>query len=183
MSTPTKVAVEPGTYKIDPVHSQVAFEIEHLGIATFRGRFRSFDGVLRFGEDGRLEAAEGEIDVRSVDVQDEMLSQHLLSDEFFAAETFPTARFRSTAIEPVGDDRYRVRGDFELKGRTNEVALDARVKGAARDLQGKLRVSVAAEGEIDRHAWGIDWDHTLEGGVKVIGDKVRLLIEIEAQRQ
>ena len=179
----TKTQVEPGTYAIDPIHSTVGFEVEHLGISRFRGRFRDFSGSLRFDESGELTGVEGEIEVTSVDVREEMLAQHLRSEEFFWTERYPKARFSATRIERTGEGRWRVEGNFELRGATHPVALDVELRGATVDMQGKPRVSLAAQGALDRKQWGLSWDATLENGTKVLGDEVTLVLEVEAQKQ
>ena len=176
MSTSTTVTrIELGTYGIDSVHSSIGFEVKHLGISTFRGSFSGFVGTIVAG-DGGIEKIDGTIDVDSVEVPDKTLVGHLLSPDFFDAENHPQGSFTSTSVEPDGESKYRVSGDFTLRGVTHPIELTVEVEGTktlaamkpirdrafashfvgevtaweARDLAGVLnRVSASVLGELE----------------------------------
>jgi polyisoprenoid-binding protein YceI len=170
-----------GTWEIDSVHSRVGFEVKHLGISTFRGRFTGYEGRIVTSDHG-LESVAGTIEASTVDVDDAQLAGHLGSEDFFAAEQYPQARFASTSVESAGEDRYRVVGDFTLRGVTRPVELDVTVEGVGIGPDGSDRISLAASGELDRTEYGISWNSKLANGASVVGERVRLVLSVEAGR-
>ena len=85
MSTETiNQQIPAGTWTVDPVHSSINFAITHNGVATFRSGFTSYEATLTGGESPKLE---GTVDVASIDISEEQLKGHLLSPEFFDAES------------------------------------------------------------------------------------------------
>jgi polyisoprenoid-binding protein YceI len=173
------VRIETGTYVIDPVHTQVGFEVKHLGISTFRGSFGGFEGTITVGEEG-IAAIEGSIDVSSVSVPEEQLIGHLLSPDFFDAENYPKGTFVSTAVNKVDGENYEVSGDLTLRGVTNQVALKVAVEGAGIGMDGSSVLSLNADGELNRNDYGISWGATLDNGAAVVAEKVRLVLTVEA---
>lgn len=111
----TQTTLPVGTWHIDPVHSQVSFAVGyHVG--TFRGSFSPVQAELVVGEDGNATLT-GSTAVGAVKVQDENLTGHLQSPEFFDAERTPEISFVSSAIRPAGD-RLEIEGDLTIKGTT-----------------------------------------------------------------
>jgi polyisoprenoid-binding protein YceI len=180
MSTIEQTAgIETGTYSIDPVHSRVGFEVRHLGISTFRGSFADFSGSVLVS-DGDVAHIEGSIEVASVDVPDKTLAGHLVSPDFFDAESHPNGNFKSTSIEPSGEGSHRVTGDFTLRGVTRPIELELEVDGAGPGMDGIPVLSLAASGVINRKDFGISWGATVESGAAVVAEKVKLVMSIEA---
>ncbi len=180
MSTLTQTsAIETGSYGIDPVHSRVGFEVKHLGISTFRGSFSGFSGSVAVGDTG-IESIKGAIDVASVEVPDKTLAGHLLSPDFFDAESHPKGSFASSSIHQTGEGSYRVTGDFTLRGVTREIELVVEVEGAGPGMDGSPVLSLAAAGVINRNDFGISWGATVESGAAVVAEKVKLVLSIEA---
>jgi polyisoprenoid-binding protein YceI len=173
--TLTQIA-PPGTWQADPVHSHVAFEVEYAGTSTFRGGFTDFDATL---EDGRLAGAAR---IASVTSQDENLTGHLLSPDFFDAERFPEIAFRATAIERDGD-RVTAHGEITLKGVTQPVELQGKVSGPAGDPFGRERLGLKLETVVDRTEFGISWNQPLPSGGNYISNDVRLIAELALVRQ
>ena len=83
------------TYAVDPVHSCVLFKIRHMNVADFYGRFNDFSGELVLDEaDPAASSVRFEVQVASVDTNNEQRDTHLRSAEFFAnqawSSSFPT---------------------------------------------------------------------------------------------
>jgi polyisoprenoid-binding protein YceI len=175
------VAIETGAYGIDNVHSQVGFEVKHLGISTFRGSFGGFEGTINVGENG-IESIDGSIEVASVEVPEEQLIGHLLSPDFFDAEAHPQGSFKSTGVEKVDGENYKVTGDLSLRGQTNSVVLDVEVEGAGVGMDGSSVLSLKADGIINRNDYGISWGAALDSGAAVVAEKVRIVLTVEAVR-
>jgi polyisoprenoid-binding protein YceI len=107
-------------------------------------------------------------------------ASHLRSPDFFDAERFPEIRFTSRRIMPLGGARFRVAADLTIKDTTREVELEAIVHGANRDPWGNERVGVTCEGTIDRKDFGLTWQQALETGGFLVGDQVKVSVDISA---
>ncbi|HMU26469.1 MAG TPA: YceI family protein [Solirubrobacterales bacterium] len=178
-TTEQAVRIETGTYAVDPVHTQVGFEVKHLGISTFRGSFGGFEGNITVGDEG-IVAIEGSIDVSTVAVPEEQLIGHLLSPDFFDAENHPKGTFVSTGVNQVDGETYEVTGNLTLRGVTNPVTLTVEVEGAGIGMDGSSVLSLKANGEVNRNDYGISWGAALDNGAAVVAEKVRLVLTVEA---
>jgi polyisoprenoid-binding protein YceI len=176
------VRVPTGTWNVDPDHSSVEFEIKHLMIATVRGRFTEFEGKLIAAEDIADSRAYGVVKAASIDTSQPDRDAHLRSAEFFDVERYPEIRFESKRIDPLGGPTFRVAGDLTIKDVTREVELEATVEGAQRDPWGNDRVGMRARGTIDRRDFGLTWQKALETGGFLLGDEVRIMVEVSAVR-
>ena len=168
-------AIPAGTWKIDPIHSRVEFSIRHMGIATIRGSFADFDGVIDGGDEPQISGA---IRVASVDTRDEARDGHLQSPDFFDAEQHPEIAFASTRFEPG-----KLVGDLTIRGVTREVELVAQMTGAGTDPWGNERLWLELEGEIDRREFGVSWNTPLPTGGLLLGDTVRLTAGFSAVKE
>lgn len=171
----------PTTYwTIDPTHSGIHFSVRHLVIAKVRGKFTGFTGTLELDEaDLTKSKVDVSIDVASINTADDKRDAHLRSGDFFDAEKFPTATFKSTAITKNGDD-YLVKGDLAVHGVTKEVQLQATFEGKGKDPWGGERAAFQAKTSINREDWGMKFNMPLEGGGVVVGTKIDLEFEVEA---
>jgi polyisoprenoid-binding protein YceI len=181
MTTETKAAVS--TWTIDNAHSLAEFSVKHMMIATVKGRFGSMEGTLHIDE-ARPERSwvEATIDVGSIDTREPNRDAHLKSDDFFNAERYPKITFRSTRVERVDDERWRVIGDLTIRDVTKEVALDTTFLGQVTDAWGKQRAAFEARTELNRREFGLKWNAPIETGGVVVGDRVKVELEISAVR-
>jgi polyisoprenoid-binding protein YceI len=176
-----QVAVPAGTWAIDPVHSTIGFEVKHFGISTFRGRFTGYEGTIETGE-GTLERVEGRVDVASVDVRDEQLAGHLQGEDFFDAANHPRIEFASTGVRRV-EDGYELDGELTIRGVTKPVTLAVEIDGAGEDPYGGQRLSVLGRGEVNRFDYEIPFNAKTPNGALVAGEKVRLVLSVEAVKE
>jgi polyisoprenoid-binding protein YceI len=177
MSTIEVTEVVPaGTWTSDPVHSSIDFAVKHMGVTPFRGGFKQFEAAL---VDGKLS---GNAPVESIQTDDENLTGHLLSPEFFDAERHPVLRFESKEIRREGDE-VAVDGTLTLKGVTQPVELRGTVTGPLADPYGGNRLGLELETTIDRHDFGIDWNADLPSGGRVLADDVKLNAQLELVQQ
>ncbi len=172
------------TWQVDPTHSEVGFSVRHLMVANVRGRFSEVTADLQLGEsDLTLSKVAVDVDVSSINTGTEPRDQHLRSADFFDVENHPKVSFKSSRIERVSDDRYRVIGDLEIRGATREVELDAEVRGPEKDPWGGERLGVTATTKIDRRDFGLTWNQALEAGGLAVGHDVKINIELELIRK
>jgi polyisoprenoid-binding protein YceI len=173
-------AVPTGTWQVDPLHSSVRIEVQHMGVSTFGAAFDDFDGRLVSGADGV--ELEGTARVESFDVQDDQLRPHVLSPEFLDAERHPELRFRSSAVRQDGDEVI-AEGDLTIKGIKLPVEARGRVGEPIEDPYGNQRISATLETVIDRTEFGLGWQMDLPGGGSVLANDVTLLVSLELVKE
>jgi polyisoprenoid-binding protein YceI len=183
-STPVTGTATPAsaltTWAIDPSHSHVEFAIRHLMIATVKGRFGIVQGTVHSDDaDPAKGRAEIEIDVDSIDTREAQRDAHLKSADFFDAAKYPKIVFKSTRISDVHGDRFTLIGDLTMHGVTREVALDVTSEGRNRDPWGGERAGFTASTKIKRSDFGLTWNQALETGGVLVGDDVKVSLEIE----
>jgi polyisoprenoid-binding protein YceI len=171
--TPTKLPA--GTWTVDPVHSQVGFAVEYM-VGTFRGIFAPVAGTLAVDDDGTAEL-HGSANVAGVKVQDENLSTHLLSPEFFDAERTPEITFTAADIRRSGDD-VTVHGELTIKGTTRPVELTGTITDPIKDAYGNDRIGLTVEATIDRTDFGLNWNIPLPTGKPALANDVTLTAEL-----
>jgi polyisoprenoid-binding protein YceI len=172
------------TWAIDPSHSLVEFGVKHMMFATVKGRFTGVRGTINLDEaDLSRSSVRVEIDAASIDTRDERRDAHLRSGDFFDAETYPVLTFKSTRVEPAGPDRLKVTGDLTIRGVTRQVTLDATINGRGVTPWGNEVAGYSAETQINRKDYGLNWNAALESGGVLVGDTVKIALEVEAGKQ
>jgi len=169
----------PGIWNVDPVHSSIGFVARHLMVSKVRGRFGTFSGTLTIAEDPLQSKVEASADISSLSTGDESRDAHLKSADFFNAEQNPTITLVSTGIEPDGDD-YILHTDLTINGVTKPVDFELEFEGVSPDPWGGTRAGFSAQAEISRKEWGIEYNMVLETGGVMVGDKVKIELEIQA---
>jgi len=170
-----------GTWVIDPGHSHVGFSVRHLMVSKVRGEFRTFAGTVEIAESPLDSTVEATVDVASVSTGDDARDNHLRTSDFFAADDHPTWTFRSTGLRAGSDDdEYTLVGELTLRGVARTVEFDLEYHGVQRDPWGGVRIGFSAETKVNRKDFGIDWNAPIDGGGVVVGDKVQIVLEIEA---
>ena len=175
-------ALTPGTWTVDAGHSTVGFSVRHLMVAKVRGQFTAFSGSITVADEPLQSKVEATVDAGSIDTRDASRDGHLKSADFFEIETYPTMTFTSTSVTPDGDD-YKVVGDLTLKGVTKSVELELEFNGVHPDPWGGTRAGFSAETEISRKQFGVDFEVPMDGPGVVVGDKVKVYLEVEAVLQ
>ena len=168
-----------GTWKLDVPHTDIGFSVRHLMVSKVRGTFTRFSGTITTAEDPMDSSAEVTVDLSSIDTRDADRDTHLRSTDFFDAENHPTMTYKSRSLRRDGDDLV-AEGDLTIKGVTRPVELTVEYQGSAQDPWGGTRLGLSARGEINRSDFGISFNVPLEGGGVVVGDRIQLMIEVEA---
>jgi len=168
-------------WNIDGAHSGVNFSIRHLVVSKVRGRFAKYSGSVRIDEDDvSRSVVEATIDAASIDTGTPQRDEHLKSPDFFDVAQFPELRFRSTRVERIDDEHYRVVGDLTIRDVTREVVLDVEYGGRAKDPWGNERIGLVAKTHLDRKDFGLGWNQALEAGGVLVGDRVDVDLEVQA---
>jgi polyisoprenoid-binding protein YceI len=171
------------TYAIDPSHTTAEFTVRHLMISKVRGRFTSIAGTVEVPEGSSVPVSvDVTIDAASIDTREPQRDAHLTSADFLDAEKFPKVTFKSTGIDGSGD-AFKVRGDLTIHGVTREVVLDTTFEGRTADPWGNDRIGYEAHTKISRKDYGLEWNQALETGGVVVGDEVKIELNVEAIAQ
>ena len=171
----------PGTWNVDQSHSSVGFVARHLMVTKVRGRFQSFSGVLHVAADPLQSSVEADVELASITTGDESRDGHLKGADFFDTDRNQKMTFRSTAIKPAGSD-YALTGDLSINGITKPVTFELEFDGVSTDPWGNTKAGFTAETEISRKDWGLEWNVALETGGVLVGDKVKLQLDIQAAK-
>ena len=178
-TTITPETIPAGTYTIDPAHSNVGFEVRHMGIATVRGAFRS--SRARVDATGDAPVLEGTVEVASIDTGEENRDGHLKAPDFFDVEQYPQITFRSTATElgrRRSDHAWPARS--RIKGISKPIELTGTIAENGQDPWGNERVGFEVEGKIDRRDFDLKWNQTLPNGNLLVANEVKLLVSVSA---
>ena len=168
-----------GTWKVDPVHSDVAFTVRHMMVSKVRGHFTRFEGELVLAPDPLDSSVTATIDLSSIDTNNPTRDDDLRSSNYLQIETHPDMTYRSTGIRH-SEDGFDVDGELTLHGDTRQVPLTLDVNGFGPDPYGGTRAGFSASAEINRKDFGITTEIPIDGGGVVVGDKIQIFIEIEA---
>lgn len=166
-------------WKFDPMHTQVEFSAKHLGMMTVRGHFAEVSaGGTIDPEHPELSGVEATINTSSIRTHNELRDKDLRSSMFLEIDKYPTMTFKSTKIEHVGGDRYRVTGDLTIKDVTKPVTLSAVKYGEFNDPMMGHRIGYAAQTQINRKEFGMRFDAMLDGKF-IVSDEIQINIEGE----
>jgi polyisoprenoid-binding protein YceI len=171
------------TYEIDPIHSSVHFSVRHMMLSNVRGEFTKVSGTLKFdAQNPANSSVEVNIEASSINTRDAQRDTHLKSADFLDAEKSPNLTFRSKHIEPH-QSGGTIKGDLTIRGITREITLD--VEGPTpevKDPWGKQRIGASATTKLNRKDFGLKWNAALETGGVLVGDEVKITIDVEAVR-
>ncbi len=177
--TPAANAVPAGRWSVDASRSSVAFSVKHMMLATLHGRFRKFTGMLEMGSGGPR--ATGVVKAASINTDEPVRDEHLrLSQDFFDVEHYPEIGFSSTRIDHLDGGRLHIVGELRMRGVSREIALDGQLDGTSHLLGGDERIELALYGELNRRDFGLTWNQALETGGALLGNKVKIALEISA---
>jgi polyisoprenoid-binding protein YceI len=172
------------TWKIDAAHSQVEFAVRHMMIATVRGRFADVKGtVVTDDSDPAKAEVDVVIDVNSIDTREAQRDAHLKSADFFDVEKFPVLTFKSTRVTGVHGDQFKLVGDLTIHGVTREVTLDVTTEGRATDPWGGERAGYSAVTRVNRKDFGLTWNQALETGGLIVGDEIKISLDLELVKE
>ena len=179
--TQTIAPPTPGTYAVDKAHTVVGFVARHLIGTKVRGRFADFDATLVIADPPEQSRVEAEAVAASIDTGVQMRDDHLRTNDFLDAPNHPLLTLKSTGLTKVSDDQWKLATDLTIRGVTEPVVFDLEFHGAGPGLQPDSEViAFSATAEIDRRDFGVSFNHALDNGGLVVGNKVKIELEVEA---
>ncbi|MEM7335659.1 MAG: YceI family protein [Chloroflexota bacterium] len=171
-------------WHIDSAHSHIYFSVRHMMISKVRGSFESFGGEVSFDpENLTATAVHITVDVNSLATKNADRDGHLASPDFLHAERFPKLVFQSTKIEQIDEQTGKLYGNLTIKDVTKPVVLDVEYAGTAKSPWGTTSAGFSATTSINRVDWGLTWNQALETGGVLVGEKIKIEIELELVQQ
>ena len=171
-------------WSIDPTHSEIGFKVKHMMFTNVSGKFGTYDAsITTEGNDFENAAIEFSGDIASIDTANADRDGHLRSGDFFDAENHPKLTFKGSSFKKLGEGEYELAGDLTIKGVSKEVKLPVEFSGIMTDPWGNTKVGLSIEGKINRKDWGLNWNSALETGGVLVGEEVKLNIEIQLAKQ
>jgi polyisoprenoid-binding protein YceI len=167
-------------YKLDPAHSSAQFTVRHMMITNVRGSFSGVEGTATFDpENVEASTLEAVIPAATVNTQEPQRDAHLKSADFLDVEKFPTITFKSKRVKPAGDGELTIAGDLTIHGVTKEVVLNVEGPTAeGKDPWGNIRIGASATTKIKRSEFGLTWNAALETGGLLVGDEVKISLDV-----
>jgi len=167
------------TYKIDPAHSNAQFVVRHMMITNVRGGFSGVQGTVVYDpENLGASSIDVTIDVNTLSTADATRDTHVKSAEFLDAEKFPTISFKSKTITRDGGE-LKVKGDLAIHGVTKEAVLEVDgPTGEQKDPWGNTRIGASATTKVKRSDFGLTWNAALETGGLMLGDDLKLELDV-----
>ena len=181
-AAPEIAGYRPGTWTLDPSHSEVHFSVRHMMISKVRGTFGVKSATL-YAPENPLEArVEATVDVTSLDTNDAGRDGHLRSADFFDVENHPTMEFHSTGVRIERGD-FLVDGNLTIRGVTRPVTFDFDFGGFGTDPYGNYKAGATAKAVIDREDFGLTWNAALETGGVLVGKDVTIELDLQGALQ
>lgn len=172
------------TWKIDPAHSHTQFSAKHMMITTVRGRLGQVEGIIVLDDENiGNSTVEATIDVTELHTGDAKRDGHLRSADFLDVEKYGAITFKSTGVEIVSADKLRIKGDLTVRDVTKPVTLDAVIEGRGNTPFGTEVISFSATTQLNRKDWGLTWNVGLEAGGVLVGDTIKIELDVQAVKQ
>jgi polyisoprenoid-binding protein YceI len=171
-------------YQIDPVHSSAQFSVRHMMVSNVRGEFAKVTGTVVYDpKNPKASSVEATIDATTINTHEPRRDDDLKSPNFFDVAKYPTLTFKSKKVEPAGEGKLRVTGDLTIHGVTKEVVLDVEGPTPEAKMGPNIKAGASAVTTINRKDFGLMWNRVLESGGVVVGDEVKITLEIEMGRK
>lgn len=171
------------TWAIDSNHSSAQFAVKHMMVSTVRGTLGKVTGSIKWdGKDVRTIQADVTIDVAGVNTGVQNRDNDLRSDNFFNVAQYPNITFKSKRVIPGSAGSFKLVGDLTIRDTTKEITLEVEGPSAPQKVGNNYRTGATASGIINRKEFGLLYNKLLETGGAVVGDEVKMTIDVEATR-
>ncbi|HYO79269.1 MAG TPA: YceI family protein [Thermoanaerobaculia bacterium] len=182
VATPLFAQNAPETWTVDKAHSTATFKVRHM-MANTVGQFRDFDANINIDRATPAKSSvEFTIQAKSIDTGNTNRDEHLRGADFFDVAKYPTITFKSTSIAPKSANEFHVTGDLTMHGVTKRVTLPVQFLGFGKTARGE-KAGFEIETTVNRKDFGVIWNKTLDEGGLLLGEDVKVTINIEADRK
>jgi polyisoprenoid-binding protein YceI len=176
--------VPAGSYTLDKAHASLIFRVSHLGFSHWTARFTRFDARLHF-DPANLAASRVTVTIDPASITPDNpppgFVAALRGAQWLDTGRFPQMTYRSTRVEPTGQNTLRITGDLTLHGATRPVVLEATYNGGyiGHPMDPHARIGFSAHGTLKRSDFGIAFGIPQPGSNFGVGDAVEFVIEAE----
>ena len=172
------------TWAIDPTHSEIGFKVKHMMFTNVSGKFNTFTATIE-NEDNQFETStiHFEAEINSIDTNNADRDNHLKSADFFDAEKFPKLSFKSSAVKKISENEFEIEGELTVKDVTKTITLATEYSGLMLDPWGNTKAGLSIAGKINRKEFGLTWNAALETGGVLVGEEVKLFVEVQLLKQ
>lgn len=166
-------------WTVDKGHSNVKFVVTHMSVSEVEGSFKIFDGNVEHTKADFSDAVINfTVDVNSVNTDNERRDNHLKSDDFFNAASFPQMKFVSTSMKPLGNNKFQLAGNLTIRDVTKPVVFEVSYGGSLNTGRG-VKAGFKAKTTINRFDYNLKWDRAVEAGGLVVAKDVDIVINLE----
>jgi len=166
--------LKPGIWNVDASHSEVGFTARHLMVSKVRGQFKDFAAVVTLAQPFEQSSVEATVQMASVDTNSADRDTHVKSGDFFDVDNHPVMTFKSTKVSD-----HSLEGLLTIKGVSKPVSFDLDFGGVSADPWGGTRAGFEATTEINRKDFGLSWNVAIEGGGVLVGEKVKITLDVQ----
>ncbi len=170
-------------WNLDKAHSKVQFSARHLVISEVAGHFNNFEINFSFGEDLTDSEVEATIEAKSIETGISDRDNHLRSADFFDVEKYPQIKFKSTKVEKINDEKYKLIGELAIKNITKPFDFDVTYGGQIKDPWGMQRTGFRATASLNRFDYDLKWNALMETGGAVVGKNINITVDAEFTKQ
>ena len=171
-------------YEIDPVHSSAQFSVRHMMVSNVRGEFAKVTGTVVYDpKNPKASSVEATIDATTINTHEPRRDEDLKGPNFFDVAKFPTLTFKSKKVEKAGEGKLRVTGDLTIHGVAKQVVLDVEGPSPEAKMGPNIKSGASAATTINRKDFGLVWNRAMETGGVLVGDEVKITLEIEMGRK
>lgn len=182
MALPT-LSMAQTKWDIDNAHSQVMFNVSHLVISEVTGHFKTFSGNITAGKPDFTDAKiDFEVDVTSINTDNQMRDDHLKGDDFFNASKYPKMVFKGKELKKVGGNKYKLTGDLTIRDVTKTITLDVTYSGTVKDPWGNTKAGFKIKGTVNRFDYNLKWNTLTEAGGAVVGPDVEIICNLQLSK-
>lgn len=169
------------TWTIDNSHSKIGFNVTHMVVAEVEGTFKDYSAtIVSKTEDFNGAEISFTAKVASINTDNERRDNHLKSADFFDVEKFPEITFTGNLVKE--GTKYKLKGDFTMKGVTKKVEFDVTYGGTIDTGRG-FKSGFKVSGNINRMDYGVSWSNKTAAGEWVVSETVQLNIKLELNKQ
>ncbi len=167
-------------WQVDYAHSEIEATVRHMMISNVRGRFEKFTVDAQIDEkDVTKSTVDVKIDASSINTKMEQRDAHLKSPDFLDVDKYPYITFKSKQLIKLDDYHGKLVGYLAIKDVSRVVTLDVEFAGQARSPWGTVNAGFSAKTRVNRKDWNLNWNAALETGGWLVGEEVKIDIEIE----
>ncbi len=176
-----QVSLAQVKWNMDPMHTNIRFEVKHTGISFVDGEFKEIQGTMESTSKDDFDGATFNytVAVGSIDTRVPARNAHLLTDDFFNVEAYPQMTLKNAKLTKKWGDHYVLEGELTIRDVTKSVSFDTVLNGTLVDKDGDTHVGFTATTTIDRTDFNINYNDKLPSGIDAVGKYIKIIVNTE----